>query len=412
MSGSKRASLVFIAITLFLDVVGFGLIIPVLPRLVAGFIGGDPSRGAAYFGALSASFAAMQFVFAPVLGGLSDRFGRRPVLLASLSGFGASYLLMGFAPTLAWLFVARVMAGVTGASFTTAQAYIADISDVKTRAQNFGVAGAVIGLGFITGPALGGVLGRIGPRVPFFASAAVVGANLLYGVFVLPESLPRDRRRPFSLARANPLGGLLGLGRYPVVARLAAAYVLISLAQRGMESVFVLYTQYRFGWQELHNGLAMGLAGVVTVVAQGLLLRRIVRRMGERRTAIIGLVVATAGLVCYGVAWAGPLMLGAIVVAGLGGIASPAIQGLVSGSVAPNEQGGVQGTLVSLTSLTAIIAPLVSSQVFRHCSGAHPVLNLPGAPFFLGSLFFLGALAVVARAFAPTPPVAPPAAPT
>lgn len=398
-----RAGMAFILITLFLDILGLGIIIPVLPQLVTEMLGGDPSRAAYYYGGIAASFALMQFFFAPLLGALSDQVGRRPVLLVSLFGFGINYVLMGFAPTLGWLFAARIFSGITGASITTANAYVADVSTDDNRSKNFGLVGAAFGLGFILGPALGGVLGHFGPRVPFFVSAAIVLINWLYGLLVLPESLPADRRRRFSWREANPLAGLLRLRSYPMVGALAAAFVFVALAHRGFETIWVLYTRYRFGWQELQNGLSLALVGFTAVLVQGYLIRKIVARFGDRKTVLIGLAVSSVALVCYGLAWQGWMMLVVISFGAFGGVAGPAIQGLVAGSVSPSEQGTVQGSLTSLLSLTSIFAPLISTQLFAYFTGPEAPIELPGAPFFAGAVFFAVAFLLVVRAFRRNP---------
>jgi DHA1 family tetracycline resistance protein-like MFS transporter len=389
----------FILVTLFLDVLGFGIIIPVLPGLVTKLSGGDASSGAANFGLITSAFAAMQFLFSPALGALSDRVGRRPVLLIALTGLGLSYLLMAYAPSVGWLLTARVLAGITGASFTTANAYIADVSTPTTRAQNFGMVGAAFGLGFICGPALGGVLGRLGHQVPFLVSAGVALLNVLYGFLVLPESLPREKRRAFVWKEANPVGGVLAIRRYPVVAGMAVVFVLVSLAQRGMETVWVLYTTYRYRWTELENGLALALLGVTAVVVQGVLIRRIIPRLGERRAVLAGLSISAVSMVMYGLASSGWMMLVVVVVAALGGIAGPAIQGIVSGSVSPSEQGMVQGIMTSIMSLTAIVAPLTASQVFSYFTSPRAPVLLPGAPFFAGAVFSVLGLLMAFRFF-------------
>jgi DHA1 family tetracycline resistance protein-like MFS transporter len=290
------------------------------------------------------------------------------------------------------------VAGITGATITAGNAYIADISTPANRAQNFGLVGLAFGLGFITGPALGGLLGAIGLRVPFFVAAGIVLANWLYGMFVLPESLPKERRRPFAWRRANPVGGLLALRRYPIVASLAFAFVFLMLAQRGLESVWVLYTSYRFDWNPLQNGTALALAGIGAAVVQGFLVRIVVRRLGERRSVVVGLSIGVVGYALYGFASSGAFMYVAIAFGSLGGIAGPAIQGLIAGAAPSEEQGSVQGSLASLMSLTAIVAPLLSANLFGLFSGEGAVAEIPGMPFFAGSLYVLAALAVVARA--------------
>lgn len=388
----------FILVTLFLDILGIGIVIPVLPHLVTDMLGGNESLAASYYGAIAGSYALMQFLFAPVLGALSDRFGRRPVLLISLFGFGVNYLLTALAPNVYWLFVARIFSGIMGASFTTVNAYIADISTPENRSQNFGLVGAAFGLGFIFGPALGGVLGNIGPRVPFYVSACVVLLNWLYGLFVLPESLPKDRRRKFSLREGNPLGGVLRLKRFPSVQELAMAFVFVALAQRGLETVWVLYTQHRYGWNELQNGMSLALVGVMAAIVQGGLIRRVVPKWGEKRSVRIGLLVSAIAFVCYGLAPTGASVIPIIVVGAIGGIAGPAIQGLVTGAVDPSQQGAVQGALTSLTSLSAILAPLLSTQLFRYFTSEAAPIQLPGAPFFLGAGFMAAALFIAVHA--------------
>lgn len=399
----RRAGMPFILVTLFLDILGIGIIVPVLPGLVDAFVGGDASEAAPWYAAIVAGYALMQFLFAPLLGSLSDRFGRRPVVLLSLLGFGANYLILAFAPSLAWLFVGRLLAGVTGATITVGNAYIADVSTEADRTRNFGLVGAAFGLGFVLGPALGGILGDVGLRVPFLASAAVVLANALYGFLVLPESLPPEARRPFAWRRANPLGGVLGLRAYPLVAGLVFAYLFFSLGQRGMETIFVLYTDYRFGWGPRENGLALGLVGVMAAIVQGGLVRPVAARFGERRTVVAGLAVSTVGFVGYGLAPSGGALLAVIVVASLGAIAGPAMQGLVAAIVPSSEQGTVQGSIASLVSLTSVLAPLLSGGVFAAFAGADAVAEVPGMPFFAGAASMATALLLVARALRRNP---------
>lgn len=401
MRGRRKlaAGVPFILVTLFLDVLGIGIVIPVLPGLVSSFLGGDASAAAPWYAALASVYAVMQFLCAPLLGALSDRFGRRSVILASLFASGLDYLLLAFAPSLAWLFVGRVVAGITGASITAANAYIADVSTADDRARNFGLVGVAFGLGFIVGPALGGLLGGIGLRVPFFAAAAVVLVNALYGLFVLPESLPPENRRPFSWRRAHPLGGIAALRAYPLVAGLAVAFLFVSVAQRGLETVFVLYTDYRYGWGPVQNGLALALVGVTAAIVQGGLVRPVVARFGERRAVLLGIAISVLGNVGYGLASQGWVILTVLIVASLGGIAGPAIQGLIAGDVPSNEQGSVQGSLTSLLSASAIVAPIVSGAAFAAFSGDAAPLELPGAPFFVGAALLAVAWAWIVRTF-------------
>lgn len=403
----REAGIVFILITLFLDILGLGIVIPVLPQLVDGFVAGGPSEAAPIYSALAASYALMQFLFAPLVGALSDRFGRRRVVLLALFLFGVDYLVQGFAPSLAWLFAGRLLAGVTGATITTANAYIADISTPATRARNYGFVGVAFGLGFIVGPSLGGLLGEVGLRLPFFVAAGVALLNWLYGYFVLPESLPPEARRPFSWRRANPIGGLGGLRAYPLVAGLAFAFVFVSLAQRGLEVVWVLYTDYRFGWGELENGLSLALVGLMTAFVQGFLVRLVVPRLGERRAIVVGLAIAAIGFALYGLAWSGGVMLAIVVFASLGAIAGPALQGLIAGAVPSSEQGSVQGALASALSLTAIVAPLIAGVLFGWFSGPDALLPLPGMPFFAGAAFLLAALGLVVRTLRRHPELEP-----
>lgn len=338
MPRPRQASVFFILVTIFLDVLGIGLTLPVLPELVRIFAVSD-SQTAYLYGVLASIYALMQFLFAPVFGALSDRFGRRPVILSSLFVYGLDYLLLALAPGLAWLVVARIVSGIMGANITTANAYIADVSTDETRGRNFGFIGAAFGLG----PALGGLLGSVSLRLPFYAAAGLVLLNFLYGLFVLPESLPKDRRRPFSLRQANPVGGLGQLGKYPLVAGMAFVFVFFNLAQLGLQTVWVLYTGYRFGWGELANGLTLALVGVVTALVQVGLTQRVIGRFGERRTILIGLAVSCISFALYGLSSQGWMMLATIVFASLGSLAFPAIQSFIAGQVRPEEQGATQG---------------------------------------------------------------------
>lgn len=396
----RKAAIAFILVTLFIDILGIGIIVPVLPELVKEFVGGSTSLAGRYVGVIAASYATMQFFFAPILGALSDRFGRRPILLASLFGLGVDFLIQGFAPNIWWLFVGRVLAGIMGASFTTANAYIADISKPEDRARNFGLIGAMFGLGFIFGPAIGGMLGGISLRLPFFVSAGLALVNWLYGFFILPESLSPENRSAFSWRKANPWGSIRYLRTYPLVAGLAVAFVMTTLAHRGLENVWVLYTGYRYGWDERINGLTLALVGLMATLVQGLLVRPVIKRLGARRCVRYALVVLTFSMLGYGLASEGWMVLVIIVVGSLAGLSGPAIQSMVAGAVSVSDQGKVQGALTSLMSLTAIAAPLIfTAGLFSHFTSPNVPVHLPGAPFFLGALLCLGAFFWVVRLF-------------
>lgn len=390
----RPAAMAFILLTLFIDVLGIGIVIPVLPSLIKEFVGGNNDIASWYVGIIGASYAFSQFIFAPILGALSDRFGRRPILLASLFGLGVDFLIQGFATSVGWLFVGRLIAGVMGASFTTAHAYIADVSTAENRAQNFGLAGVMFGLGFIFGPALGGILGGIDLRLPFFVSAGLALVNWLYGYFILPESLAPENRSAFEWSRANPLGAIAYLGDYPIVSGLSKAFVCQSLAQRGLENVWVLFTMFKFDWTERVNGYVLGLVGVMAAIVQGGLVRPLIKRFGERDAAIYGMAVSTIAFAGYGLASQGWMVLALIMFGSLGGITGPAIQSIVAGAVPSSDQGKVQGALTSLVSLTNIIAPLLfTTGIFKFFTSDKAPFLLPGAPFLLGSvLLFIGML--------------------
>lgn len=395
MSEKRPAALGFIFITLLIDVTGLGIIIPVLPSLIKELINGDLSQASLYGGWLMFAYAGMQFLFAPVLGGLSDRFGRRPVLLASLFGFGLDYLLLAFAPSILWLFVGRLIAGVTGASFTTASAYIADISTPEKRAQNFGIIGAAFGLGFIIGPVVGGLLGQFGPRVPFFAAAAITLVNWLYGYFVLPESLPADRRRPFDIRRANPLGSLRALRRYPAILGLVAAFFFIYLGGHVNQSTWAYFTMLKFGWNEAWVGYSLGFVGLTVAIVQGGLLRIVVPWLGQWRSVFVGLSFYIVGFVLFAFATQGWMMFAFMVPFALGGFAGPSLQGLISGQVPSNEQGELQGALTSMTSVTSIIGPPLMTNLFAYFTGDEAWVYFPGAAFLTAAVFTVVALLLV-----------------
>jgi DHA1 family tetracycline resistance protein-like MFS transporter len=387
----------FILITVLLDMLGFGLIVPVLPNLVTTMQGGSISQASATYGWFVATYALMQFVFSPILGNLSDAIGRRPVILVSLFGAGLDYLLMAFAPNLTWLFIGRVVSGITGANITAANAYIADVSPPEQRARNFGLIGACFGVGFVLGPAAGGLLGHFGLRTPFMAAAGLTLLNALYGFFVLPESHPAERRRAFDWRRANPLASLRVLGHYPVVLGLTASLVLASLAHQAFPSTWVLYTTYRFHWTELDNGLSLAAVGLTAIVVQGGLTGMVITRFGERRALLFGMTVSCVNFVLYGLANQGWMFYCIIVVGSIGAVASPALQSLISRQIPLDEQGAVQGALTSLQSLTGIAGPILVTHLFGYfISDAAPV-HLPGAAFFFGSILVATAVLVAAR---------------
>ena len=392
--------MIFILITVFIDVLGIGIIIPILPELIKDFAGGSTTVAGRWFGVLAATYAVTQFFFAPILGALSDRVGRRPVILISLFGLGVDYIIMGFAPSIGWLFAGRLLAGVMGASITTANAYIADVSKPENRARNFGLIGVAFGLGFIFGPALGGILGGIDLRLPFFAAAGLALVNWLYGFFVLPESLPPENRDEFRWKKANPVGSVAVLRSYPLVAGLATSFIFIILAQRGLETVWVLYTGHKFGWDAQANGLSLALVGVMAIIVQGGLVQPVIKRFGERRAILGGLVIAVITYLGYGMATAGWMLLAFIVFGSIGGVAGPAIQGLVAGTVAPHDQGKVQGAIQSLMSLTAIVAPLLfTAGLFSYFTSPSAPIELPGAPFLLGAVMYAAAFLYLRRLF-------------
>ena len=396
----REAAIAFILLTVFIDILGLGIIIPVLPELVQELIGGSESEASLYVGIIGAMYALMQFLFAPVLGALSDHYGRRPILLASLFGLGIDFIIQGFAPNIAWLFVGRLLAGILGASITTANAYIADVSNDDTRARNFGFIGMMFGLGFTIGPALGGWLGSFSLRLPFFVAAGLALLNWLYGYFILPESLSEEKRSPFHLSSGNPLGTIRQLRAYPFVIGLAVVYVTKSLAQRGLENVWVLYTGYRFDWDAAINGKALGLVGVMAIVVQGGLVRPFIRRFGERAAVLFGTSISAVAFAMYGLANEAWIIPCVIVLGSLGGLAGPAIQSLVTSTVDESDQGKVQGALTSLVSLTSIIAPLFfTAGLFRFFTSELAPQKIPGAPLLVGSILLAIALIIAWQVF-------------
>jgi DHA1 family tetracycline resistance protein-like MFS transporter len=395
----RKPALGFIFVTLALDILGIGLIIPILPRLVKSFVGGNISAASDVVGLLTALYSLMQFLFAPLLGSLSDRFGRRTVILSSLLGSGLDYFLLAFAPNLAWFFVGRIIAGITGANFAAAAAYIADVSPPEKRAANFGLIGAAFGLGFILGPALGGVLGDVGLRVPFFVAGGLSLLNWLYGWFVLPESLAPHNRRVFSWVRSNPGGSLLDLRRYPMVFGLTGTFFLIHLAHQVLPSTWVLYTDYRYHWTVGQTGLSLAVVGLAAAIVQGGLTRLIVPRIGEQRATTVGLTIAAFSYAGYGLATEGWMIYAILAVGSLAGVTGPAVQGLISRSVGADEQGGVQGSLTSLASVAGIIGPPISTRLFSYFTRDTALAHLPGAAFFFSAGLVIVAMLLALRSF-------------
>jgi DHA1 family tetracycline resistance protein-like MFS transporter len=400
MRSNKQAALGFIFVTILIDTIGFGIIIPVLPNLIIELTHSTTSEAARIGGWLLFAFAIMQFLCAPILGGLSDRYGRRPILLGSLFGFGLDYIFLALAPTLGWLFVGRIIAGVMGASFTTAGAYIADISTPEKRGQNFGIIGAAFGVGFIIGPAMGGFLGTYGPRVPFMAAAVLSLLNFLYGLFILPESLKPQDRRPFQWKRANPVGSLLNLKRYPVVLGLVASLVLIYIAAHAVQSNWSYYTIEKFKWSSAMIGSSLAAVGVLISIVQGGLIRIIIPAWGQKNSLYIGLGLYSIGLILFAFATEGWMMFAFLIPYCLGGIAGPALQGIISSQVPSNEQGELQGALTSLMSVTSIFGPLLMAQLFSYFTAVSGPVYFPGAPMLMGAMLTLLSLFLAMRALA------------
>ena len=397
MTVKRSAALGFIFVTILVDVIGLGVIIPIVPKLIQRLTGEGISEASRYGGWLVFSFAFMQFIFSPILGSLSDRYGRRPILLLSLLGLGLDYILQGLAPTIIWLFLGRLIAGVMGASFTTATAYIADISPPEKRAQNFGMVGAAFGLGFIIGPAIGGLASKWGTRVPFMIAAALTLMNVFYGYFILPESLGKENRRKFDWARANPMDSLKHLVKYPVVSGLIASLVLINISAYAVQSNWTYYTIFKFSWSEETIGFSLAVVGLLVALVQGLLIRKAILLLGQRNSIYIGHLFTAMGLVLFGIAWQGWMMFVFLIPYCLGGIAGPPLQGIISNQVPANEQGELQGALTSLVSITSIIGPLIMNNLFAYSSSGKGLFYLPGAAFYLAAILTIVSLFLCIR---------------
>jgi MFS transporter, DHA1 family, tetracycline resistance protein len=387
-----RAAFAFIFVTVLLDMIALGVIVPVLPKLIIGFEHGDMSMAATQTGVFAFVWAAMQFVFAPVTGALADRYGRRPVVLLSNFGLGCDCIFMALAPTLSWLFLGRVISGITSASVPTANAYIADITPEEQRAAKFGMLGAAFGLGFIVGPALGGMLGGMGLRYPFWGAAGLSLANAAYGFFILPESLPKERRAAFSLRKANPLGSLKLLRSHPELFGLATAMFLYYSAHEALPSMYVIYTTYRYHWSAQLTGWTLAGVGAGSTIVSAALISLAIKHLGVIRTLFTGMLCGVAGFVIFAVAPSSAIFMTGIVFISLWGLASPAMQELMTKRVGPSEQGQLQGALMSLFGVAGMIGPLVFTGIFALAIAPSRAVQWPGAPYWLAAGLLFGSL--------------------
>ena len=390
----RTAAFAFVFITVLLDMLALGMIIPVLPKLVVDFLGGDTKWAAETLGIFGTAWALMQFLFSPVQGALSDHFGRRPVILMSNFGLGFDYILMALAPTVSWLFVGRLISGITAASISTSYAYIADVTPPKKRSARFGMLGVAFGAGFVLGPALGGLAGSITPRLPFWIAAGLSLTNALYGLLVLPESLPPEKRALFLWRRANPIGSLKLLRSHSQLSGLATVGFLSNLAHASLPSISVLYMMYRYGWNERTVGFTMAGVGACAMIVQGALTGPTVRRFGERTTLLMGLVFGVAGFAVFGLASTGRMFWVGIPLMALWGFASPSAMGLMSHLVGPSEQGQLQGANSSLMGIASMFGPGLFTQAFALAIGAGGIWNQPGAPYYVAALLLVAAIVV------------------
>ncbi len=385
----KDTALIFIFLTLLIDVIGLGIIIPVFPKLLSQMKGISINEASRYGGYLMFAYAIAQFIFSPVIGSLSDKFGRRPVLLLSLLGFGLDYLILAFAPNYSWFFIGRIIAGITGASFTTASAYIADVSTPENRSRNFGMVGAAFGLGFIIGPFLGGVLGHLSLKMPFYTAAGLSLANFLFGYFTLPESLSPEHRRPFDIRRANPVGTLRQLLKYKQLGWLFVAATFLYLGSHAVQSTWNYFTMYRFGWSESTVGISLAIVGVLVAIVQAGLAQKAAHFLGLERSIVIGFSLYTVGMILFSIAPSTLFLFACLVPYSLGGIAMPNLQSYMAGKVEPSQQGELQGGLTSVVSLTTIVGPVMMSQIFYFFTTDKAPFVFPGAAFFVGGICML-----------------------
>lgn len=385
----------FIFITLLIDITGWGIILPVVPKLIKELIHGDISEAAQYGGWLGFAYAFTQFIFSPLVGNLSDRYGRRPVILISLLGFTADYIFLALAPSIRWLFAGRIIAGLTGASISTASAYIADISTDKNRAKNFGMIGAALGMGFIIGPVIGGLLGHYGARIPFYAAAGLCFLNFLYGYFILPESLDKNKRRPFDWKRANPVGSLRFLGKHSEISGLIIALTLIYIGVHAVQSNWHFFTIYQFGWDERMIGISLGVLGLLLGLVQGVLIRWTTPQLGEYKSIYYGLICYSIGLFLFAFAYQGWMMFVFLIIYSLGGICGPSLQSVITKHIPSNEQGELQGALTSLVSATSIIGPPVMTNLFYYFTHEKAPFEFSGAPFLLASILMFVSVIII-----------------
>lgn len=393
----RRAAAAFIFLTVTLDMLALGMIAPVLPRLIESFLGGNASSAAQMLGWFGTVFAAMQFFFSPVLGSLSDRHGRRPIVLLSNFGLGFDYLLMAWAPALNWLFLGRVISGLTSSSIPTAMAYMADVTPRERRAAAFGMLSAAFGLGFVLGPAVGGILGNVNPRLPFWVAGSLSLLNGLYGIFVLPESLSPGDRMAFSWSRANPVGSLSLLRRHSML-RLSTVLLLGYVAQQSLMNVYVIYADYRYGWSNRTVGLSLAVIGICSAIYGGLLVKPTIARIGELRTVAIGLIGGAVGYSLFGLSKTGLIFWFGIPLLNLMSLTWPSIQGILSRKTGPSEQGQLQGAINSLRGIAGLAGPGLFTYIFSKSIGAHALIHLPGSPFFTAAAMLLIGLVVVLAA--------------
>ena len=396
-ASARRPAVGFVFVTSALIVLGWGIISPVLPGLITEFEGGDAAAGAHMYGWILGSFAVMQFLGAPLLGVLSDRYGRRKVILMALAGSALDYVVMGWAPTIAWLFGARVVSGFFGGAMSTCNAYVADVTPPERRAHGFGVLGAAFGIGFVLGPAVGGFLGETDLRLPFFVAAGAVALNWAYGAWLLPESLPVEKRRAFSWKRANPVGGLMNLRRFPGIFGLAGVYFLSVFGTMMLQSTWVIYTGYRYGWTPRQVGVSLMIVGISAIVVQGKLVGVVLPRIGEKRGLFFGLSITVVVMVLYGLATESWMIYPLICVGAFGGLTAPSVQSLITRRVPADEQGTVQGALSSLASLATVFAPPIGAWSFAACIGPNAIVHLPGVTLFEAAAVVMVALALAAR---------------